>query len=73
MVNEGWLAALLAESNMLLSTSIQKIASLSCRLGMAELAREQVMPIWKATATCAIGKLNDTHAVVYLHAGFIGV
>jgi choline dehydrogenase len=33
----------------------------------------QVMPIWEATATCAMGKANDTKAVVDSQAKVIGV
>jgi choline dehydrogenase len=33
----------------------------------------QVMPIWEATATCAMGKVNDTRAVVDSRARVIGV
>lgn len=34
---------------------------------------DQVMPIWEATATCAMGKSNDAHAVVDSKARVIGV
>ena len=33
----------------------------------------QVMPIWEATASCAMGKANDTNAVVDSRARVIGV
>jgi choline dehydrogenase len=33
----------------------------------------EVMPIWEATATCAMGRSNDTRAAVDLRARVIGV